>query len=86
MFPSRGPTRRGDGGSVANDDGSRWFIQRARSRAHLLEHPLGAFFDSGDCQEAVSSSSLSARRTGLEPAASGVTGRRYNQLNYRRKR
>ena len=25
-----------------------------------------------------------ARRTGLEPAASGVTGRRYNQLNYRR--
>ena len=23
-----------------------------------------------------------ARRTGLEPAASGVTGRRYNQLNY----
>jgi hypothetical protein len=27
---------------------------------------------------------ISARRTGLEPAASGVTGRRYNQLNYRR--
>jgi hypothetical protein len=27
-----------------------------------------------------------ARRTGLEPAASGVTGRRYNRLNYRRKR
>jgi hypothetical protein len=25
-----------------------------------------------------------ARRTGLEPAASGVTGRRYNRLNYRR--
>ena len=25
-----------------------------------------------------------ARRTGLEPAASGVTGRRYNQLNYHR--
>ena len=25
---------------------------------------------------------LPARRTGLEPAASGVTGRRYNQLNY----
>ncbi len=25
----------------------------------------------------------SAGRTGLEPAASGVTGRRYNQLNYR---
>ena len=25
-----------------------------------------------------------ARRTGLEPAASGVTGRRYNQLNYDR--
>lgn len=24
-----------------------------------------------------------AGRTGLEPAASGVTGRRYNQLNYR---
>jgi hypothetical protein len=24
-----------------------------------------------------------AERTGLEPAASGVTGRRYNQLNYR---
>jgi hypothetical protein len=24
-------------------------------------------------------------RTGLEPAASGVTGRRYNQLNYRPK-
>ena len=23
-----------------------------------------------------------AGRTGLEPAASGVTGRRYNQLNY----
>ncbi len=23
-----------------------------------------------------------ARVTGLEPAASGVTGRRYNQLNY----
>ncbi len=30
------------------------------------------------------SSDFSARRTGLEPAASGVTGRRYNQLNYRR--
>jgi Phage integrase family len=27
-----------------------------------------------------------AGRTGLEPAASGVTGRRYNQLNYRPKR
>jgi hypothetical protein len=27
--------------------------------------------------------SSSAGRTGLEPAASGVTGRRYNQLNYR---
>ncbi len=26
---------------------------------------------------------ISAERTGLEPAASGVTGRRYNQLNYR---
>ena len=26
-----------------------------------------------------------AGRTGLEPAASGVTGRRYNQLNYRPK-
>ncbi len=26
---------------------------------------------------------ISAGRTGLEPAASGVTGRRYNQLNYR---
>jgi hypothetical protein len=26
-----------------------------------------------------------AERTGLEPAASGVTGRRYNQLNYRSK-
>ena len=26
---------------------------------------------------------LLAERTGLEPAASGVTGRRYNQLNYR---
>ena len=25
---------------------------------------------------------LLAGRTGLEPAASGVTGRRYNQLNY----
>ena len=25
----------------------------------------------------------SAGRTGLEPAASGVTGRRYNRLNYR---
>ena len=25
-----------------------------------------------------------ARWTGLEPAASGVTGRRYNQLNYHR--
>ncbi len=24
-----------------------------------------------------------AERTGLEPAASGVTGRRYNRLNYR---
>ena len=24
-----------------------------------------------------------AGRTGLEPATSGVTGRRYNQLNYR---
>ncbi len=24
-----------------------------------------------------------AERTGFEPAASGVTGRRYNQLNYR---
>ncbi len=23
-----------------------------------------------------------AERTGLEPAASGVTGRRYNRLNY----
>ena len=28
---------------------------------------------------------LLAGRTGLEPAASGVTGRRYNQLNYRPK-
>jgi hypothetical protein len=28
----------------------------------------------------------SAGRTGLEPAASGVTGRRYNQLNYRPRR
>jgi drug/metabolite transporter (DMT)-like permease len=28
-------------------------------------------------------SAFSAGRTGLEPAASGVTGRRYNQLNYR---
>ena len=28
--------------------------------------------------------SLLARWTGLEPAASGVTGRRYNQLNYHR--
>jgi hypothetical protein len=27
-------------------------------------------------------SAFSAGRTGLEPAASGVTGRRYNQLNY----
>ncbi len=27
--------------------------------------------------------SFFAERTGLEPAASGVTGRRYNQLNYR---
>ena len=26
-----------------------------------------------------------AGRTGLEPAASGVTGRRYNRLNYRPK-
>ena len=26
---------------------------------------------------------FSAGRTGLEPAASGVTGRRYNRLNYR---
>ncbi len=26
-----------------------------------------------------------AERTGLEPAASGVTGRRYNQLNYHSK-
>ena len=26
-----------------------------------------------------------AERTGLEPAASGVTGRRYNRLNYRSK-
>ena len=26
---------------------------------------------------------LLAERTGLEPAASGVTGRRYNRLNYR---
>jgi len=26
---------------------------------------------------------FSAERTGLEPAASGVTGRRYNRLNYR---
>ncbi len=29
---------------------------------------------------------ITAGRTGLEPAASGVTGRRYNQLNYRPKR
>ena len=28
------------------------------------------------------SEALAAGRTGLEPAASGVTGRRYNQLNY----
>ena len=27
-----------------------------------------------------------ARRTGLEPATSGVTGRHSNQLNYRRTR
>jgi integrase len=35
-------------------------------------------------ENAMLSVTSTARRTGLEPAASGVTGRRYNQLNYRR--
>ena len=39
-----------------------------RAREYLEEQPLRRFL---------------AGRTGLEPAASGVTGRRYNQLNYR---
>jgi hypothetical protein len=34
-------------------------------------------------ESANESSEFLAGRTGLEPAASGVTGRRYNQLNYR---
>lgn len=36
-----------------------------------------------DVESAAASAAEVARETGLEPAASGVTGRRYNQLNYR---
>lgn len=37
----------------------------------------------GSTQKPPSETRVSAERTGLEPAASGVTGRRYNRLNYR---
>src|SRR5690606_25520744 len=37
----------------------------------------------GEDHPPTTSSPKLAERTGLEPAASGVTGRRYNQLNYR---
>ena len=43
-----------------------------------LARPLGPVKET-----AGASAGSSAERTGLEPAASGVTGRRYNQLNYR---
>jgi integrase len=44
--------------------------------------PLDQVNGSGSDLSANSSGNM-AGRTGLEPAASGVTGRRYNQLNYR---
>ena len=43
--------------------------------------PAGSL--SQELSQATQVSETIAGRTGLEPAASGVTGRRYNQLNYR---
>src|SRR5689334_19435885 len=47
-----------------------------------IRHTLCPIDGSGSARLS-DSSAISAGRTGLEPAASGVTGRRYNQLNYR---
>ena len=67
----------------------------AKARIELIEGKLInlaiplAVGQSGPAQSPAQSSKLKdsktklAERTGLEPAASGVTGRRYNQLNYR---
>jgi hypothetical protein len=53
---------------------SRSCLDRCARRRCWTGVDRGGFFD------------ITAGRTGLEPAASGVTGRRYNQLNYRPKR
>ena len=47
----------------------------ASQRGRRSVGPFSRVLSSAPCQR--------AERTGLEPAASGVTGRRYNQLNYR---
>ena len=52
-------------------------LARANITAHLYSQALNRL--------SYWNLSALAGRTGLEPAASGVTGRRYNQLNYRPK-
>jgi hypothetical protein len=57
------------------------FIDRQKSESITQDLEMS---QENDChsEEKSSGSGLMAGWTGLEPAASGVTGRRYNQLNY----
>ena len=66
------------------------YIRTAEAVPAGLRHPLpGAAYGAEWLTQAahrLASMRNLAGRTGLEPAASGVTGRRYNQLNYRPER
>ena len=57
-------------------------VQRGERRSNRSSSGSSSF--KYETRESIFSRVFLARRTGLEPAASGVTGRRYNQLNYRR--
>ena len=57
------------------------FLDR-KKKDRIPEDPENSTENECHVEEKSSCSGLMAGRTGLEPAASGVTGRRYNQLNY----
>ena len=74
--------RRTGTGPAAGEEGLAAKGQRAGSLQKSTG--IGTGTPKKKSRQACNLPELLARRTGLEPAASGVTGRRYNQLNYRR--
>ena len=71
------------GNGVATKIGALVESRRCTLGCKSRPRPKSPIADANNAKRHLLAKVALAERTGLEPAASGVTGRRYNQLNYR---